>query len=415
MSEPFDLARLVCEGDCISWAGAAAEPVGLVQMLNDALPRLPACTGLANVGLTTHLDPARVAGRMRVKALGGASTNRRFQEVGALDVMPFHYGSLPDLVRDGYLRIDVALVTLAADGDVWRFSPQVDFLADALPVARVVAAEINDQAPVLFGETGVARADVDHLMHVSRPLTTMRPSKPGGVEATIGANVARLVPDGATIEVGLGILPDAVLEALVAKKDLGIHSGTIGDRVADLIDAGVVTNRRKPIDTGLTVSAGLLGSERLYRYFHRNPALKIYSPRYTHDNGVHAQIPNLVGINTALEIDLGGQMNAEVAGGRHLGMVGGHADFMRGCLRSKGGRGIVAMASTARGGTVSAVVPRLAGGVVTTSRADADVVVTEYGVAELRGRSLGERARALIAIAHPDFRRALTAAADGLV
>ena len=415
MRGALDLAGLIREGDAIAWSGAAAEPVHLLSRLSASLDRLPSCTGFASVGLTEALDALRLAGRMRIRALGGAGTNRRFAEVGALDVLPAHYSALPDLVADGQIRIDVVLTMLAADGASLNAGPQLDYIADALPLARVVVAELNDQAPVTFGDTGVDRTHIDHLIPVSRPLPEMRARPASGIEAEIGARVAALVSDGATLQVGLGALPDAILQSLGGKRDLGLHSGTIGDRVVDLVEAGVITNRRKPIDTGLSVTAGLLGTQRLYRWAHRNSALHVRSPRYTHDNLVHARIPALIGINTALEVDLTGQMNAEVAGGRHLGMVGGHADFMRGCLRSKGGRGIVAMESTARGGTVSRIVPRLAGGVVTTSRSDADIVVTEHGIAELRGRTLSERAAALIAIAHPDFRRDLAVAAERLV
>ncbi len=415
MRNAIDFAKIIRDGDNVAWSGAAVEPTELLAQFSGALATLPRCTGFANVGLTHALNKDDVAGRLRIRALGGTGTNRRFQDIGALDVLPVHYGSLPDLVADGTLHFDVVLTTLAADGSGYNVGPQVDYIADAIPRARVVVAEVNDQAPVLSGETAVSRADVDHVIHVSRKLVEMRAGTPGAVEIEIGRNVARLIGAGATIQVGLGMLPDAVLQALGDKKDLGLHSGTIGDRVADLIEAGVITNRLKPIDTGLSITAGLLGSERLYKFAHRNPILQLRSPRYTHDNSVHRQIPNLIGINTALEIDLTGQMNAEAVNGRHLGMVGGHADFMRGCLRSKGGRGIVAMASTARGGQVSAIVPRLADGIVTTSRSDADVVVTEYGVAELRGRTVSERAKALIAVAHPEFRRELEeAAAKGL-
>lgn len=416
MTETFDFENIIREGDCVAWSGAAAEPIGLIARLSDCLPRLPKCFGFASLGLTTVLDPAHVAGRMRVRALGGAGTNRRFQDAGSLDVLPVHYSALPDLVADGTLKLDIVLTTLSNAGATYNIGPQVDYIADACPRARVVIAEVNAMAPVTNGETDVTTSDVDHVIQVSRKLAEMRAGNPGAIEVQIGANVARLVPDGATIQVGLGLLPDAVLMALVRKKDLGLHSGTIGDRVVDLIEAGVITNRRKPIDAGLGITAGLLGSERLYRFAHRNAALHLRSPRYTHDNVVHAQIPNLIGINTALEIDLTGQMNAEVVNGRHLGMVGGHADFMRGCLRSKGGRGIIALGSTARSGAVSCIVPRLRDGVVTTSRSDADIVVTEYGVAELRGRTVSERAKALIAIAHPSFRRELAEfAGAGLV
>lgn len=412
----LDLARFIHERDCIGWTGAAGEPLTLMKLLNAALDRLPpGISGLSNVGLSDALDPGRVAGRMRIKALGGTGTNRRFQAVGALDVLPLNYGSLPELVRNGTIPVHVVLATLATDGARLLLSPLVCHLRDAIPLARVVVGEINDQAPELYGDTEVDRADVDLLIRSSRPMIAVRDARPGAIEATIGANVARLVADGSTIQVGIGVLPNAILEALASKKHLGIHSGTIGDRVADLIEAGVITNRRKPIDTGLSVTAGLLGSERIYRLAHRNERILIRSPRYTHDNCVHANVPNLIGINSALEVDLTGQVNAEVAGGRHLGLVGGQADFMRGCMRSLGGRGIVAFESTARGGQVSRIVPKIADGIVTTSRADADTVVTEWGVAELRGRTVSERATALIAIAHPDFRKHLAAAADRVV
>jgi len=285
-------------------------------------------------------------------------------------------------------------------------------VADAVPCARTVVAEVNDLLPVTAGETHIEAAHVDQLIRVSQPPFELPTQPIRAVEREIAAHVCRLVGDGATLQVGLGSLPDAVLESLAGKRDLGLHSGIIGDRVLDLVEAGVITNRKKPVDTGKSVVGTLLGSNRLYRWAHRNPLLEMRSPRYTHDILVHATIPELTGINTALEVDLTGQMNAEVAGGRHVGMIGGHGDFMRGCLKSRGGRGIIVLEATARNGTVSRIVPSLSGGIVTTARSDADTVVTEYGIAELRGRSVSERARQLIAIAHPTFRKSLSEAAS---
>ena len=277
-------------------------------------------------------------------------------------------------------------------------------------------AEVNDRLPVTGGDARIDAGHIDYQVRVSQPPFELTSRPPRGIEKEIAAHVARLIGDGATLEVGLGSLPDAVLAGLVGKRDLGLHSGTLGDRVVDLIDAGAMTNRRKPIDTGKCVAGTLLGSQRVYRWAHRNPLLEMRSPRYTHDILVHATIPQFTGINAALEVDLTGQMNAETAGKHHVGMIGGHSDFMRGCLKSPGGRGIIVMEATARSGTVSRIVPRLSAGIVTTSRSDADIVVTEYGIAELRGRSVSERARQLIAVAHPDFRPALSqAAASGLM
>lgn len=415
MSEAIDFKRIIHEGDTVAWPGGTAEPSHSLGQLNAQIDDVPRATVLLNLGLSETIDAARLAKRMHVKALGGAGTNRRFQDAGALDVLPAHYSALPELVARGIIKIDVAMVQLAGNERDLRLTPALDHVRDAVPRARIVIGEVNDQAPHLTGDTAVARADVDYLQCVSYPVIEVPAAPASAAERAIGEHVARMIPDGATLQVGLGTLPDAVLEALAGKKDLGLHSGTIADGVAKLVEAGVITNRLKPVDTGLTVTAGLIGTKRLYAWAHKNAALCVRSPRYTHDYLVTSQIPKLFGINTALEVDLTGQMNAEVAGARHIGLVGGHADFMRGCMRSEGGRGIVAMLATARSGAVSRIVPKLAAGIVTTSRSDADVVVTEYGVAELRGRSVSERAAALIAIAHPDFRDKLRAEAEALI
>ncbi len=410
------IADLVVPGDTLMWGMGQAEPVALLQSLNDEIDALPeACRAVLGLTLTETLDARRFSAKVAVRAFGGAGTNRRFQDLDNLDVLPMNYSAVPGAIRSGTLRIDVALTSLAADGSAFNLGPIADYIADAVACARVVVAEINDQLPITFGDTRVEPGRITRSIHVSHPPVEMRVPPPGDVEREIGRLIARLIPDGATLEVGLGVIPDAALAALSGKCDLGIHSGTIGDGVVALIEAGAVSNARKPVDTGLTVSAGVLGTRRAYQWAHRNERLRVRSPVYTHNVAVMAAIPNFIGINTALEVDLTGQMNAETAGGRSLGMIGGHADFMRGCQLSAGGIGICALPSTAKGGRVSRIVPRLGDGVVTTARGDADIVVTEHGVAEMKGRSVGERARALIAIAHPDFRRDLAAAAERLV
>jgi len=416
MAEEIDLAGFLRPSDRLAWSAGPVEPAHLLGVLDRQLDRVPQVGALLNVSFQTAVDAACLASRATVTALGGAVTNRRFQEIGALDVLPINYSAMPDLVTSGRLPIDVVLLQLAADSDAFNLSLMVDHVADAVPRARVVVAEINDLLPVTFGETRIEAADVDHVVHVSRPPFELHSRASRAIEQEIAAHVCRLIGDGATLQIGLGSLPDAVLESLTTKRDLSLHSGTLGDRVVDLVEAGVITNRKKPADTGKCVTATLLGSQRVYRWAHRNPLLEMRSPRYTHDILVHAALPRLTGINTALEVDLTGQINAEVAGGQNVGMVGGHGDFMRGCLKSPGGRGIIVMAATAHNSTVSRIVPILSRGIVTTARSDADTIVTEYGIAELRGRSVSERARQLIAIAHPNFRRTLSEAAEeGLV
>ena len=315
-------------------------------------------------------------------------------------------------VKDRYPSIACCL-QVADPGDGFNQSLMVDHLRDAVGRARVVVAEVNDQLPVTYGDTTLSADAVDHTIRVSRPPLEIASRPARDLERQIGDHVARLIRDGDTLEVGLGSLPDAVLERLHDKRDLGVHSGTIGDRIAELVEAGVITNAKKPIDTGISVTGTMLGSSKLYRWAHNNDRLAVRSPRHTHDVAVHAQIPNFVGVNSALEVDLTGQFNSETLGRRHVGVIGGQSDFMRGALRSPGGRNIIIMESTAQRGRVSRITSRLADGVVTATRANADFVVSEYGIAELRGRGLAERAAALIAIAHPDFRKELQEAAGG--
>jgi acetyl-CoA hydrolase len=410
------IADLVRPGDTLMWGAGQSEPIALLERLNGEIDALPSPTrAVLGLTLTGTLDARRFSERVDVRAFGGAGTTRRFQDLGNFDALPMNYSAIPRAIRERDLAIDVVLASLAPDGAGYNLGLLADYIADAVAVARVVIAEINDQMPATFGDTAIEPARITRAIGVSRPPVEMTVPLPGDVEREIGRLIASLVPDGATLEVGLGVIPDAALAALAGKRDLGVHSGTIGDGIVALIEAGAVSNRRKPVDTGLTVTAGILGTMRAYRWAHRNEQLRVRSPRHTHNVAVMAAIPNFIGINTALEVDLTGQMNAETAGGRSIGMIGGHADFMRGCQLSQGGIGICALPSTAKGGRISRIVDRLGDGIVTTARGDADVVVTEHGIAHLKGRSVRERAKALIAVAHPDFRSGLEAAAEQLV
>ena len=252
-------------------------------------------------------------------------------------------------------------------------------------------------------------------MPAAEPAIELRARPVGPIERAIAEHVASLIPDRATIELGLGAIPEAVTRALGGKKGLGIHSGAIGDGVADLIEAGIVDNRHKEIDPGVTVATMLMGTQRLYRFANRNPLIHIRATSYTHDALVLGNFRRFVAINGALEVDLTGQVNAETARGKHIGLVGGQMDFVRAANRATEGRSIIALQSTNRERTRSRVVAKLADGVVTTPRAEADLVVTEHGIAELRGRTLAERARALIAIADPGFRAELERASGRLL
>jgi acetyl-CoA hydrolase len=249
-------------------------------------------------------------------------------------------------------------------------------------------------------------------VRTSRALPSYPASKIGEVEREVAARVAALVPDGATVQLGVGTLPDAVLEALAGRRDLGLHSGMLTTAVLPLLESGAVTNARKPIDTGVTVAGLLIGDEKLYAHAHRNAAIRLAAPDYTHASAVLAQLPDLVSVNSAVEVDLFGRVNAEVAGGAYVGGVGGAMDFIRGAAAAPGGRAVIALPSVSRDGKTSRIVAACA--TVTTPAAEADLVATEWGVASLRGIDYAERARRLVAIAHPDHRDALTRAARKL-
>jgi acyl-CoA hydrolase len=285
-----------------------------------------------------------------------------------------------------------------------------DYLPAAIAVARTTIAEVNPHVPYTFGET-IPSSD-ERLVTVAddRALPSVKRREASEEDRAIAALVATVVPDGATMQFGVGGTPDAVLAALAAKRDLGIHSGLIGDAVVDLVEAGVVTNARKPVDAGLTVTGAIVGTERLYRWAHRNPTLLMRPVSYTHDPQVLSSFDNFFAINAAIEVDLGGQINAETVNGAYIGAVGGQAAFARAGAAAPHGRSIIALASTAAGGAISRIVARLGDGVTSTPRADADLVVTEHGVADLRGATLRQRAERLVAIADPAHRSELEAA-----
>jgi len=220
-----------------------------------------------------------------------------------------------------------------------------------------------------------------------------------------------LIPDRAPLQIGIGAIPDAILAALAGHRELGIHSGMISDGIADLIEAGVATNSRKSFDRGITVAGVLFGTRRLNEFAHRNASLRLHLPAYTHGIDVLARIAHFVAINSAIEVDLTGQVNAEVANGTYIGAVGGQVDFVRGANAAPNGRSIIALPATAKHGKTSRVVATLRDAPVTSLRSDADLVVTEWGVAEMRGQTLAERARRMIAVAAPQFRESLERAA----
>jgi acetyl-CoA hydrolase len=413
--EALDFTRLIRAGETVGWAEATAEPVFLTRLLDAQAERCPPF----RVFFALTFSDAFAAGHpnVTVTALGGASAGRRFFADGAANVVPANISDVCGLVASGRLPIDVVLLQVSGPDETGRYNAGlgIEHLHAAIGRARLVVAQINPELPWTHGDTAIEPGAIDILAPAAeRPLElAARPAGP--VDRAIADHVARLIPDRATIELGLGAIPEAVTRALGGKQGLGVHSGAVGDGIADLMAAGIVDNRHKEIDPGITVATMLMGTRRLYRFADRNPAIHIRATSYTHDALVLGNFRRFVAINGALEVDLTGQVNAETARGRHIGLVGGQMDFIRAANRADEGRSIIALQSTNRERTRSRIVFKLADGVVTTPRAEADLVVTEHGVAELRGRTLGERARALVAVADPAFRAELERASEWLV
>jgi len=408
--ESLDLAALIQPGDTVMWGQANAEPLPLTQALmaqRQKIGRFRVMLGISNSPTCTpeHTD------HVDFIAYCGAGANRELANAGLLEVMPSHYSDLPDLISSGALRIDVLMLQLAPANAEGRYSLSLanEYLLPALDSARLVIAEINAQAPWTYGDRTLGDDDLDAILFTDRAPMENPVSAVREVDQRIARHIAGLIEDGATLQMGIGAIPDAVLSALGEHIHLGVHSGSLGDGVARLMLSGVITNQRKTIDRGISVGGILMGSRLLHDYAHHNPAIQLRSTRYTHDAHILESIDKLVAINSAVEVDLTGQVNSELAAGSYVGAIGGAVDFIRGARRSKGGLPIIALPSTA--GSHSRIVARL-NGPVTIARSDAVIVVTEYGVADLRGMTLNQRITKLLDIAHPEHRAALQAQLD---
>ena len=408
------LAGLVRPGDMVLWAQAAAEPVPLTSALmaqRAAIGNLRAFVGISWSGAVqvAHAD------HVSFLAYGAGGNNRLLAKAGCLDILACHYSQVPGLIERGLLKVDVVLLQVAPPDASGRHSLSlaVEYLLPAIRTARVVIAEVNAQAPRTCGPHALAADEIDYVVHTDRAPLAPPAGKPHPAEAQVARHVASLIEDGATLQYGIGSLPEAIVGQLADRRELGVHSGAIGDATAALMRAGVITNARKTIDAGITIAGTLMGSSLLNAFAHDNPALELRGVEYTHALPVLASIDRLVAINSAVEVDLTGQVNAEVANGVYVGAVGGAIDFTRGAMASRGGVPIVALTSRTDGKQISRIVARLHGP-VSTARSDAAVIVTEHGIADLRGLSLRQRVPRMIAIAHPEEREALERAAREL-
>ena len=404
----IDLAPFVRPGAGVWWSQAGAEPTPLVHALLDQAQQIGpvrAFTGMSwDRRLTTALPPG-----VTLVSYGALGALRSLGRSERLQIVPCHYSALPRLFAAGQLPQDVGLVQVSppdADGNC-SLGIGVDYVADAIGHTPTLIAEINQRMPATAGAVSIPVSRFSAVIRTDRPLLEAPGRVSDDTDRAIAKNVAALVPDGATIQTGVGLLPGAVLEALSGHVGLGIHSGVISDPVLDLVDKGVITGEGKDIDQGLIVTGSAVGTGELYQRVAGLPA-RFRPASYTHAPAVLACLHNLVAINSALQVDLTGQVNAEVQGGRHLGGIGGQGDFSR-AAASTGIGSVIALRSSVRGR--STIVAALDQGVVTTGRADVDVIVTEYGAVRLTGLPIEKRAARLIGIAAPEHRDALERAA----
>ncbi len=361
------------------------------------------------VGDADYVSPD-LEGKLRVNTLFISANVRKAVHEGRADFTPIFLSEIPGLFRSGELPIDVALVHVSPPDEhgFCSFGIEVGITKPAAESAKIVIAEVNDKMPRSLGDSFIHVSKIHHFVPVSYHLPELPQGSPGDVQMRIAEHIADLIPDGATLQLGIGGIPDAVLLYLRDKKDLGIHTEMFSDGVVELVEAGVITNERKTIHRGKIVVGFVLGSQRLYDFVDNNAMVEFHPTDYVNDPFIIAQNDNMIAINSAIEVDLTGQVCADSIGHRFYSGVGGQVDFIRGAARSKGGKPIIALPSTAKGGTISRIVATLKPGAgVTTTRNDVHYVVTEYGVAYLHGKTIRQRVEALINIAHPDFREDL--------
>lgn len=410
--------RLIRPGDHIYLSDGSATPVGMVEALCAESSPLGdnEIIHLMTLGAAPYTDP-RFVGRVRHNALFIGANVREAITQGRADYTPVFLSEIPGLIRSRRIPVDVAIVSVSPpDEDGFcTLGTHVSLSPAAIETARAVIAQVNPRMPRTHGPYRLHVDRVHALVEMERSL----PESPRHIDkpetAAIAQYIAELVPDGATLQIGIGSIPDAVLAALQHHRDLGIHTEMFSDGVVDLVESGVINGRRKNINACKIVAGFVIGTNRVYDFVNNNPFVELHPIEVVNDPFYIAQHDNMIAINTCIEIDLTGQVCSDSIGTSFYSGIGGQVDFIRGAARSRGGKPILALPSTAMNGIASRIVPRLSDGAgVVTTRGDVHYIVTEYGVANLHGRTVRERAMALISIAHPKFRPWLLAEAKRL-
>lgn len=404
-------SRLFLTGNC-------SVPKTVLGALVERAPHLEdveICQALT-IGSADYVSPA-MEGHLRVNTMFISPNNRKAVQEGRADFSPVLLSEFPLLFKNGHLPLDVALVHLSPPDEhgFCSFGVEVGLSKTPAESAKIIIAEVNNQMPRTLGDSFIHVSKLDYIVPVDYdlPELSMGADGPSEIVENIAQFIAELIPDGATMQMGIGAIPDAVLKYLFDKKDLGVHTELFSDGVIDLVEAGVLSNAQKTLHTGKIIAGFILGSKKLYKWVHNNPLIEFHRTEYVNDPFVIAKNERMVAINSAIEVDLTGQVCADSIGPKLYSGVGGQLDFIYGAARAKGGVPIISLPSKAK--DFSRIVPMLKHGAgVVTSRNHVHYIITEYGVANLYGKTIRQRALALINIAHPEFRDELTRQAKEL-
>lgn len=416
-----EAVQVVRSGQRVFLTGNCSVPQKLMQALVQRAPKLEnvEIVQVLTIGSAEYVEPG-LESHLRVNTLFISDNVREAVNQGRADFTPCLLGEVPLLFSRGVLPLDVALIHVSPPDEhgFCSLGVEVGITKTAAASAKIVVAEVNPQMPRTLGDAFIHVSKLDHVVPVDYPLPEVIMGDPTELTNKIGSHVSELIDDGSTLQMGIGAIPDGVLNHLQDKKDLGVHTELFSDGVVELYEMGVITNERKTLHRGKIIAGFLLGSERLYEFVDNNPVVELHPSEYVNDPYVIAQNEKMVSINSAIEVDFTGQVCADSIGTKLYSGVGGQLDFIRGAARSRGGKPIIALPSTVdtrSGQRLSRIVPYLKQGAgVVTTRYDVHYVATEFGVAELYGKTIRERVRALLDIAHPDFQADLEEAAHEL-
>lgn len=406
-----DAVKHIKSGDRVVIGHAIGEPTALIDAMVENRKQYEnvEIVHMVPMGKGEYLQPG-MEKHFRHNAIFCGVTTRGPVNEGRADYTPCFFYEVPKLFKEGYLPVDVALITLSApDGNGnCSLGTSVDYTKAAAECAKLTIAQINEEMPRTMGDSFINIKDLDYIIESNTLLPVLSPPDITDIECAIGKNCASLIEDGSTLQLGIGAIPDAVLLFLKDKKDLGIHSEMISDGVVELYETGVITNKMKTLHNGKMVVTFLMGTERLYDFVNNNPDIEMHPVDYVNDPVVVMKNHKMVSINSCIQVDLMGQVVSDSVGKRQFSGVGGQVDFVRGVSMARGGKSIIAFPSTASRCAISRIVSVIdEGAAVTTSRNDVHYIVTEYGIADLKGKTLKNRGRALINIAHPNFREQL--------